>query len=85
MTHEPRTLNGVNSGFCGCNLAFKFMPKRFLPLGLDSKKGGYWYPPYEWQTAPDPRGITSEWAYVKWAEGLIEVKAQFEKAGIEWI
>jgi hypothetical protein len=85
MTLEVGTLNGVNSGFCACNLAFQFQPDHFLPLGLDSKKGGYWYPPYEWQTGDAPRGLTSDWAYERWASGLVDIKQQFEKAGIEWI
>lgn len=85
MSDNPLEVNGINSGFCGCNLAFKLKPKRFIAIGLDCANTGYWYPAYEWQTGPEPRGITSDWSYDQWQKGLIDIKSQFGKAGIEWI
>lgn len=85
MTDSEYSLNGINSGFCALNLAYKMKPKRVMALGFDCEKTGYWYPPYEWQMAKEPRGITSEWSYSQWKKGLPYIKEQFRHAGIEWI
>lgn len=85
MTDEKGFLNGLNSGFCALNLAFQMKPQKIWALGFDCARTGYWYPPYEWQLAPQPRGITSDWAFDKWQHGLENIKTQFKDAGIEWI
>lgn len=84
MSLDPDRLNGINSGFCGLNLAYKMRPRAVRVLGMDCKKSGYWFPPYPWQTAPAPRGITSDWSYDQWMKGIEQIKQQFEKAGIAW-
>lgn len=85
MSDEKGRLNGVNSGFCALNLAWQMRPKQIIVLGIDAKRDGYWYPPYEWQRGEKPRGITSDWAYKQWEKGLADIRRQFTEAGIEWI
>lgn len=85
MSDTPGVLNGINSGMCALNLAYTMRPKRVVALGFDCSRTGYWYPPYEWQTAPEPRGVTSDWAYEQWKKGIEKVKNQFAMVGIEWI
>lgn len=85
MVMDSHVLNGVNSGYCALNLAYKMKPKQVMILGFDCANTGYWYPAYEWTKWEKPRGITSAWAYERWADALVEVKSQFLKAGIEWI
>jgi hypothetical protein len=84
MVNEKGMLNGLNSGFCALNLAFQMRPDRVVPLGFDCENTGYWYPPYEWQTAPEPKGKTSNWAFQRWKEGFFYIQKQFEAAGIQW-
>lgn len=81
---SPRTrLNGLNSGICAINLAFRINPDRVILWGFDmcrSPKGqAYYHEPYPW--APTP--ATKPGKYAEWIPAFDKIAAQFDAAGIE--
>lgn len=81
---SPRTrLNGLNSGICAINLAFRINPDRVILWGFDMCRapGGaaYYHEPYPWAKAA---GATSGGKYDEWRRHFPKIREQFDNAGI---
>lgn len=78
-------LNGLNSGICGMNLAYRLSPERVILWGFDMCRGpkgqGYYHDPYPW--APTP--ATKPGRYLEWMGAFAKLNRQFKTAGIELI
>lgn len=79
-------LNGMNSGICAINLAFRQRPDRVILWGFDmcrSRDGAaYYHKPYPWAKA---EGATSGGKYEEWRSQFPEIMRQFKAAGIELV
>lgn len=83
---SPRCrLNGLNSGICGINLAFRMKPARVILWGFDMCRAPdgrvYYHQPYPWA----PGGATKAGKYEDWSAHFPSIYAQFAKAGIELV
>lgn len=81
----PRTrLNGLNSGICAINLAYRIEPQRVILWGFDmcrSRDGRpYYHEPYPWAKQA---GATTGGKYEEWRNHFPQILAQFNAAGIE--
>jgi hypothetical protein len=76
-------LNGMNSGICAINLAFRQKPERVILWGFDmclSPDGrAYYHDPYPWA----PVAATKPGKYAAWVPAFHKIAAQFSKAKIE--
>lgn len=79
-------LNGLNSGICAINLAFRIKPKRVILWGFDMQRGPrgepYWHAPYTWAK---PGGATTGGKYLEWTRAFGEIANQFRSAGIDLV
>lgn len=77
-------LNGLNSGICAINLAYRIEPQRVILWGFDmcrSRDGrAYYHEPYPWAKAA---GATTGGKYEEWRNHFPQILAQFQAAGIE--
>lgn len=85
---KPRTrLNGMNSGICAINLAYRMKPERVILWGFDmcrEPKSGrpYYHEPYPWAR---PNGATSDGKFLEWMRAFHDIRQQFDAAGIELV
>lgn len=80
-------LNGMNSGICGINLAFRQNPERVILWGFDMCRNPatgapYYHEPYPWGR---PLGNTTDGKFMQWAKAFADIRRQFDAAGIELI
>lgn len=77
-------LNGLNSGICAINLAYRQKPERVILWGFDmcrSREGRpYYHEPYPWAKE---QGATTSGKFEEWRRHFPEILAQFQAAGIE--
>lgn len=83
---SPRCrLNGLNSGICGINLAFRQKPDRVILWGFDMCRSpddrAYYHEPYPW--APTP--ATKARKFADWLPAFDSIARQFKAAGIELV
>lgn len=83
---SPRCrLNGLNSGICAINLAYRIEPARVILWGFDMCRAGdgraYYHEPYPWA----PGGATKPGKYGSWALQFQSIYSQFSAAGIELV
>lgn len=84
---SPRCrLNGLNSGICAINLAYRLQPDRVILWGFDMCLGpggrAYYHEPYPW--APTP--ATKPGKYATWAQGAFHaIGRQFKEAAIDLV
>jgi hypothetical protein len=76
-------LNGLNSGICAINLAFRQDPERVILWGFDMCRSpdgrAYYHEPYPW--APTP--ATKPGKYAEWVPAFHSIAYQFRMAGID--
>lgn len=79
-------LNGMNSGICGINLAFRQKPERVILWGFDMCRSAagaaYYHEPYPWGAV---LGNTTNGKYLEWTKAFADIRRQFDAAGIELI
>lgn len=78
-------LNGLNSGICAINLAFRMNVARVILWGFDMCRAAdgraYYHDPYPWA----PAGATKPGKYGSWALQFQSIYSQFSAAGIELV
>lgn len=78
-------LNGLNSGICAINLAFRQAPDRVILWGFDMCRSpdgrAYYHDPYPW--APTP--ATKPGKFLEWIPAFESIARQFAQAGIELV
>ena len=84
---SPRCrLNGMNSGICAINLAFRQQPSRVILWGFDmcrSPTGApYYHEPYPWGR---PLGNTTDGKFMEWSRAFADIRRQFDDAAIELV
>lgn len=84
FTRRRGWLNGMNSGACALNLAWRLKPRRLFLLGFDMNRDtqgrASWHPPYPWTP---PTGATTNGTYAKWAKSFNRVALEFAGIGCE--
>lgn len=85
---SPRCrLNGMNSGICAINLAYRQKPSRVILWGFDmcrdpSSGLPYYHDTYPWAR---PLGATTDGKFMEWSRAFADIRRQFDGAGIELI